>query len=106
MKRHRNEEEVDGEDANAEDEEGGDSINNAKQSTDPPMPRHRVTAKGNNIPERVDTFEELRDRYHIPSQLMANLTRYGYEYPTGIQSAGCPILLQVSRPSVAKRFSG
>jgi hypothetical protein len=61
------------------------------------MPRHRVTAKGNNIPERVETFEELRDRYHIPPQLMANLTRYGYEYPTGIQSAGCPILLQVSR---------
>jgi ATP-dependent RNA helicase DDX52/ROK1 len=70
------------------------------------MPRHRVAAKGNNIPERADTFEELQDRYHIHSQLMGNLKRYGYEYPTGIQSSGCPILLEVSSPFVSEGFSG
>jgi ATP-dependent RNA helicase DDX52/ROK1 len=105
-KKQRKEEEVDGENANTEDEEDNDSDINAKQSTDPPMPRHRVTAKGNNIPERADTFEELQGRYHIHSQLMGNLKRYGYEYPTGIQSAGCPILLEVSSPFMSEGFSG
>ncbi|KAI0252723.1 P-loop containing nucleoside triphosphate hydrolase protein [Lactifluus subvellereus] len=92
-KRRRKEEEVDSKNANAEDEEDSDS-DVAKQSTDPPMPRHRVTAKGTNVPERADTFEELQSRYHIHSQLMVNLKRYGYEHPTGIQSSGCPILLE------------
>jgi ATP-dependent RNA helicase DDX52/ROK1 len=103
MRRKRcRKEEIDGEDSNAKDEEDSDSDANAKQSTDPPMDRHRVTASGNNIPERADTFEELRDRYHIYSQLMVNLKRYGYGYPTGIQSSGCPILLEVSSPFVSK----
>jgi hypothetical protein len=66
------------------------------------MPKQRVTMKGNNVPERVDTFEELRDRYHIHSQLMNNLKRNGYEHPTGIQSAGCPILLEVSSPMISR----
>jgi ATP-dependent RNA helicase DDX52/ROK1 len=64
------------------------------------MPKQRVTTKGNNVPERVDTFDELRDRYRIHPQLMNNLKRNGYEQPTGIQSAGCPILFEVSGPIV------
>lgn len=86
----------DARDTNAEDEEDSDSDIIAEHSTNFPIPRHRVTTKGNNAPKRVDTFEELRDRYRIDSQLMGNLKRYGYECPTGIQSVGCPILLEVS----------
>ncbi len=59
---------------------------------------HRVTAKGKNIPERINSFKGLQDRYHIASQLMINLERNDYKYPTGIQSSGCPILLEVSTP--------
>ncbi|THV05389.1 P-loop containing nucleoside triphosphate hydrolase protein [Dendrothele bispora CBS 962.96] len=55
--------------------------------------RHRVTTKGNNVPEHADTFEQMRDRFNLSSHLMANLSKYGYSHPTGIQSYGIPILL-------------
>jgi len=95
-KRHRKDEEADGSDANAEDEADGDSSMTTNPSDNSGMPRQRVTIKGNNAPRRADTFKELHERYRIHSQLMDNLKRYDYEHPTGIQSAGCPILLEVS----------
>ena len=95
-KKHRKDESVDGSDDNAEDGPDGDSNMTTNLSDNSGMPRQRVTIKGNNAPRRADTFEELHDRYSIHSQLMDNLKRYDYEYPTGIQSAGCPILLEVS----------
>jgi len=95
-KKHEKEEIIDGSDPNSEDKEDGSSDTGVGRMPNFSMPRDRVTTKGNNAPQRVATFEELRDRYRIHSQLMGNLKRYGYEYPTGIQSAGCPILLEVS----------
>ena len=84
-----------GEDLNVKDHDDGASDVGSEQGTTPPMPKHRVTAKGKNVPERINAFKELQDRYHIASQLMVNLERNGYRYPTGIQSSGCPILLEV-----------
>ncbi|KAH9048830.1 P-loop containing nucleoside triphosphate hydrolase protein [Lactarius hengduanensis] len=84
----------DGGDSDAKDKEDGASDVGSEQGTTTPMTRHRVTTKGKNVPERIDTFKELQDRYHIASQLMVNLERNGYKYPTGIQSSGCPILLE------------
>lgn len=60
-----------------------------------PPQRHRVTTKGANIPPHIDSFQELQDRYHISSHLLANLKDYGYNHPTGIQSYGIPILMEV-----------
>lgn len=94
-KRRKREDSIDhGGDPNAEDNDDSPSDIGSEQGTTPPMPRHRVTAKGRNVPESIDTFKELQDRYHIASQLMVNLERNGYVYPTGIQSSGCPILLE------------
>ena len=65
---------------------------------DSPMPRHRVTTKGKNVPEHVETFEALRERYNVSSHLLQNLAQSGYKRPTGIQSYGMPILLEVRPP--------
>lgn len=62
-----------------------------------PTRKHRVIAKGSNVPECVETFAELKDRYQIPSHLLANLSQSGYSQPTAIQSHGIPILLEVGR---------
>jgi ATP-dependent RNA helicase DDX52/ROK1 len=59
--------------------------------------KHRVTAKGSNIPGQVETFAALQDRYQIPSHLLSNLSKSGYTQPTAIQSYGIPILLEVDR---------
>jgi ATP-dependent RNA helicase DDX52/ROK1 len=101
MKRHKKEETVGDWDANTEDEGNGDSDGGIanEPTTSSRTSRQRITIKGNNTPERADTFEELRDRYSIHSQLMENLKRNDYEHPTGIQSAGCPILLEVRSPT-------
>ncbi|KAI0651435.1 P-loop containing nucleoside triphosphate hydrolase protein [Trametes meyenii] len=64
------------------------------QNDDPPMPRHRVTTKGNNVPEHAETFDALRERYNLSSHLLSNLAEHGYKRPTGIQSYGVPILME------------
>lgn len=61
----------------------------------PSAPKHRVTAKGSNVPDSVDTFLELKERYQIPALILSNLEQNGYTQPTGIQSHGIPILLEV-----------
>ncbi|GJE87883.1 DEAD/DEAH box helicase [Phanerochaete sordida] len=58
------------------------------------VPRQRVTAKGNNVPEALYTFAELGSKYNIPSRLLQNLEASGYKQPTGIQAHGVPILLE------------
>ncbi|OSD05778.1 P-loop containing nucleoside triphosphate hydrolase protein [Trametes coccinea BRFM310] len=65
-----------------------------QQADDPPMPRHRVTTKGSNVPEHVETFEALRERYQLSNHLLSNLAEHGYKRPTGIQSYGIPILME------------
>ncbi|KAI8983354.1 P-loop containing nucleoside triphosphate hydrolase protein [Trametes punicea] len=68
--------------------------NMEKEKEDPPMPRHRVTTKGKNVPEHVETFEALRERYQLSNHLLSNLAEHGYKRPTGIQSYGIPILME------------
>ncbi|KAI0271650.1 P-loop containing nucleoside triphosphate hydrolase protein [Gloeopeniophorella convolvens] len=94
-KRRMHREAVENEGRSDEDaEESNASEKDDEREPGPSMPRHKVTAKGSNVPERANTFEELRERYDIPPTLMENLKRYGCEHPTGIQSCGCPILLE------------
>lgn len=58
-------------------------------------PRQRVTAKGQNVPEAFESFQELADRYRTNTQLLRNLEQSGYREPTGIQAHGIPILHEV-----------
>ena len=67
------------------------------------MPRHRVTTKGDNVPMHAETFDALRERYGISSHLLQNLSEHGYKRPTGIQSYGVPILMEV-RPALHAHF--
>ncbi|KAG5652007.1 hypothetical protein H0H81_006622 [Sphagnurus paluster] len=76
-------------DEKAEEEEEEDG---AEQT--PTVPKHRVTTKGTNVPEHVDSFAALKERYQIPSHIISNLSHNGYMQPTGIQSYGIPVLLE------------
>ncbi len=78
-------------DENSEEHEDEDEEQTASSSA----PRQRVTAKGNNVPEHVKSFADLAKRYNLPSRLLSNIAQSGYKQPTGIQSHGVPILLEV-----------
>ncbi|KAG7450131.1 P-loop containing nucleoside triphosphate hydrolase protein [Guyanagaster necrorhizus] len=78
------------EEDNADDEEPTRPSNVQKI----PMRRHRVTSKGENVPEPANSFEHLAERYNISSLLKANLSKSGFMEPTSIQSHGIPILFE------------
>ncbi|KIY45218.1 P-loop containing nucleoside triphosphate hydrolase protein [Fistulina hepatica ATCC 64428] len=75
-----------------------DDSDNEKASysqSDPlPQQKHRVTAKGFDIPQPIETFEQLTTRYHLSPRISANLSENGFLHPTGIQSHAIPILLE------------
>ncbi|TFY66205.1 hypothetical protein EVG20_g4886 [Dentipellis fragilis] len=79
-----------------DDEESEASEDEAAEDADdgPPMPRHKVTAKGLNVPPPAEKFEDLKTRYDLSSLILTNLGEYGYTRPTGIQAHGIPILLE------------
>lgn len=58
--------------------------------------RVRVTAKGSGVPPPIDVFDDLLDRYKMPQRLLSNLGDNRFKYPTGVQTHGIPILLEVS----------
>jgi ATP-dependent RNA helicase DDX52/ROK1 len=66
----------------------------------PTVQKHRVTAKGSDVPKPIASFEDLRERYHVPPRLLSNLSENSYKHPTGIQAHGIPILLEVSPPDI------
>lgn len=70
-----------------------------KHSGDAPKlsKKHRVVAKGNNVPAPVESFEELRTRYNFPSRMLQNLGKNGWVEPTGIQAHAIPMFLEVCR---------
>ncbi|KAK1226960.1 RNA-dependent ATPase rok1 [Marasmius sp. AFHP31] len=82
----------DSDELSSEDEMEGEGVE--EENTGKPQQRHRVTAKGSNVPEHAETFEEMRDRYQLSTHILANLSKNGWEHPTGIQSYGIPILME------------
>jgi superfamily II DNA/RNA helicase len=67
----------------------------ANQGLDP-LPKHRVTSSGENVPAPISEFDDLPSRYKIPQRLLQNIQNCGYDTPTGIQAHGIPVLLEVS----------
>ena len=67
----------------------------ARGSPGPSVPRQRVTAKGANVPAAIESFHDLKSRFDLSLHLLANLEKSGFEYPTGIQAHGIPILMEV-----------
>ncbi|KAK0233766.1 P-loop containing nucleoside triphosphate hydrolase protein [Armillaria fumosa] len=78
----------------SEEDENDDEPTRPRDVRKTTIHRHRVTSKGNNVPEPVDSFGQLTERYNISSLLNANLSKSGFMEPTGIQSYGIPILLE------------
>jgi len=88
-KRKTNEEEPE-----PSDEAKGDNGGDAQPRTSA-VPKHRVNVKGVNVPAPAETFQDLGVRYNLPSLILSNLAQNGFTHPTGIQSHGIPILLEV-----------
>jgi ATP-dependent RNA helicase DDX52/ROK1 len=84
-KKRRLSEDVSDEESNVSDEV---VVGKAK----PKPVRHRVATKGDNVPEPVSLFSELKERFTLPGRLLANLPS-SYDYPTGVQAYAIPILL-------------
>jgi ATP-dependent RNA helicase DDX52/ROK1 len=90
LKKRKVEEEDESDEEEEEEEEEADGVEDT-----PSRPRQRVVAKGTNVPAHADTFNALAERYHLSSLLLSNLALQGFTQPTGIQSYGIPILLEV-----------
>lgn len=74
--------------------EEADQDGSRDNEVDPAPMKQRVTAKGKNVPDAVQSFEELAERYDLSSTLLNNLASSGYHRPTGVQAHGIPILLE------------
>lgn len=89
-RRRIDEEDEEGDDVEEDLNEGSHRQKDSEVSPE----KHRVTSKGRDIPEAVDTFEVLQEEYHIPSHIYQNLSKSGYKHPTSIQSHAVPIILK------------
>lgn len=56
---------------------------------------HRIYVSGPDIPDAVESFEQLFSSYTLPSYVARNVTSVGYLEPTPIQMQALPLLLQV-----------
>ena len=80
-----------GDSLNIEDEgEGEEPCLNSLLTT------HRVSTRGTDIPQHIDSFDLLKKTYELSSHLFSNLFSSGYNTPTSIQAYCVPILLSVS----------
>lgn len=54
----------------------------------------RLSVSGDGVPPPLESFDELRTRYGVSSNLINNLRKSGYTEPTPIQSQTWPIMLK------------
>ncbi|KAJ3575900.1 hypothetical protein NP233_g782 [Leucocoprinus birnbaumii] len=77
-----------------ESEDEGIENSHEQGTTERPTEKHRVTSKGTDIPESLESFEAIHEEYRLPTHIYQNLSKSGYHYPTSIQSHAIPILLK------------
>nr|XP_045588644.1 probable ATP-dependent RNA helicase DDX52 isoform X1 [Procambarus clarkii] len=56
--------------------------------------KHGIHVWGADIPEPMDSFEKLLDRYGVHETLVSNLRSQGFASPTSIQMQAWPLMLQ------------
>jgi ATP-dependent RNA helicase DDX52/ROK1 len=71
------------------------SLTEEDREEGPSTLRHRVTTKGTDVPEPLESFEDLHTVFEAPTLLLQNLRGCGYDLPTPIQAHGASILLKV-----------
>ncbi|VDC01933.1 unnamed protein product [Peniophora sp. CBMAI 1063] len=85
----------DGDEVESEHESGVDNSEaEGEEEGNARVPGQRVTVKGDGAPDPASSFGSMKERYDIPGHVMSNLEKFGFKTPTGIQSYGCPILLE------------
>lgn len=55
----------------------------------------RLSVNGDGVPAPIESFDDLRTRFGVSSNLVNNLTKLGYAEPTPIQTQAWPIMLKV-----------
>jgi ATP-dependent RNA helicase DDX52/ROK1 len=80
--------------------ESSDEPQQKRRKTEPGTPhaKHRIVAKGRDVPAQLDSFQAMCDTYHFSKRLVANLEEHGFHSPMSIQAQGCPVLLSVRAP--------
>lgn len=57
--------------------------------------KYHIHVKGSNPPDPLETFDEMKTKYGIDSQVFDNLFSCGYNVPTPIQMQAIPIMASV-----------
>lgn len=55
---------------------------------------NKIDVCGEDIPAPVQTFEEMATRYKLPSILIENMKKAGYDKPTPIQMQAIPLMME------------
>ncbi|XP_072164077.1 probable ATP-dependent RNA helicase DDX52 isoform X2 [Diadema setosum] len=55
--------------------------------------RNRIYVQGEDIPDPVESFEELSSEYQLDPYVINNITRAGYESPTPVQMQAVPVMM-------------
>ena len=56
---------------------------------------YRIHVTGSDVPDAVESFQELTEQHHLPPYLLRNIEAAGYVLPTPIQMQAIPLMLQV-----------
>lgn len=56
--------------------------------------QHRIHVHGSDVPDPVETFQQLEDEYKMHHQISENLKAVGFSAPTPIQMQAVPVMMQ------------
>ena len=56
---------------------------------------HRIHVYGTDVPDPMETFEQLQARYDISARIMSNLRSLNFLKPTAIEMQAIPIMMDV-----------
>ncbi|XP_020366333.1 probable ATP-dependent RNA helicase DDX52 [Rhincodon typus] len=55
--------------------------------------KHRIHVDGTDIPEPIETFEQLLQEYNLHPKIIQNIQEAGFQMPTPIQMQAIPVML-------------
>jgi ATP-dependent RNA helicase DDX52/ROK1 len=64
--------------------------------------KNRIKVEGDNIPDPIESFDDLEKNYNIKQYLLRNIKNSGYDSPTPIQMQAMTAMLHVSTMMILK----
>lgn len=65
---------------------------------------NKISVIGKNIPALIESFDQLKNDYNVPANIIENLKSFNFSAPTPVQMQAMTVMLKVNLEMIIRIF--